>query len=885
MKNKSAKYRNKNIISHKLPNPVNVKDPHTDGYTVAVCPCQNIKLTLTNPVNVFKEASIEDSWDVKVYSDYFYLDHTVDNNLGYKQYNFIQYYDLKSWTDYSSVYLGDIEITVNSKTSPQETFSLCVVARSVGKQSRIITAINPVVNKLKVDLDEILEVIVTKDEISPPNEEVWCSLYDMGRSGTNGSQWFERLRQETIILPNQSPMPVDPSNLYLTLSRSISSLPRNPGLPKTKDLPAVSAKEIQSQHHFWFRVKPEDKESVLKSNTGLPMANIVFNGTSGTCSNLQILVCTRGTRSVDSDIDEYDKDSYEGKYRGLIGRQYYQSIGLLVNPGKIENAIELTPSQNGLVVELSPLQMTWPYTDPKYRWQFEVESVTGTTTDNIPFVKRIKCITLPDRKINQHIIQRFLIKPDCELPNNEEMLYLGVVSFSCKEQTIVEKRSINCWLVQRSTAINEHDDNAGNTRYKSLVIPSSQKKHGLVRIGGDNHQKSQHTKTLALPAFSTPAKQERTVVSITEICDDTIMFPGVVTIPFQNIKYDFDGLNKKKSKITNTNIHQLNIIKKNQNESTKKSPVNSLNLPQVNKEKENESVTNGNICYISDPEEHTLATVKYGQILVIRLPIENWQMNDDIGNFWIINLIQIKNNQFFIKSQNFVRDGRQLYQEIAISLLVRNGPNEIGTFLIGGIECSNQHEVKYIAIELVVEKLGSNETNPYYHKLLRGLMDSVKATRDTKKVAEKQDASIALTDEQRQQLCRWREEESKYLLTNKEKHSSSKCVALRNPLNGHSVVLNCNDTLRITFPQKITTVETHNSSYVLSAPWVCCGHPKWIYIAETIASNGEKSFIFKINKDVKNPQPDEVQFKNDTHVRIIRVSCNFQESAILAIGS
>lgn len=936
----------KKISRYSLPNPVNVKDPRTDGYTVVVHPCQDIQLFLTDPINLFKDAAAGDEWEVKAYSNYFYLD-AVSEGPGKKQFNFIQFYDLTPWTNHSSVYLGDIEVTLNSKTV-SENFSLCVIARSVGKQSRIVTAVNPVVNRIKLDLDEILEVVVSKDDPAQPKEEVWCSLYDMGRSGTgNGSQWFERLRQEVVILPDSSPLPRDHSNLYLTMSRSVASLRSNPGLPKETSLPPAPTNEVQSQHHFWFRVRPEDKAAVLRANTGLPMANVVFNGTSGSCSNLQVLVSTRGTRTEPT-VPEYDKDRYEGHFRGLVGRHYYPSTGLLINPGKAEGTVEMTPTQGGVMVELAPPQITWPYTDPKYRWHFDVEPVVE---DNAAPVlpgflpgksqhKRVICTELTDRTINQNTVQRFFVKPECELPEGEDMLYLGVVNFWCKEPSVIGKRTINFWLVRQRT-VNDENDAPSADRYKAVLLPSSPKSRGS---GRPTPPPPSSKRTLALAPYTPPIKYDKVVVRITEQRDDGLTAPGAVTVPFQSIKIekrekngsccvvtytaeDYDryaGISQKKNeenKSKSSSSSQSNAS----GERRGRSPGSSLSPRFSGGSGSVGRASSGNARVVVDPEEHTLIQVSPGQDVVIRLPVKHWDMKDDIGYYWMFNPIQLKHNQFFIREQQMVRVGRRLYHEVVVSLLPRNAPREIGKFILGGIQCCNRHETRYVAIQLVIDNLIFSDSNPEYSKALRGLMQSLKVSRaanqkreieeakagineaiadlhatlsgekpperkrglihDPKVVASLEAAfrqSAEMTLAQQEQSRRRAEEEAAFFAQSQ----SPPCKMIRNPTGGESIELGCDDTVRVVLTDKLVTVDCYNSSHVMEQPWTCRGTPRWLDLAETVVCKGEKSFVFKVNKNVRFPTPEEIQFSCGEEVRIIRVRHTYDDRKLIeAMGS
>lgn len=881
----------KKFTRYSLPNPTTVKDPRTDGYTVVVHPCQDILLFLTDPVNDFKEAVAGDDWEVRAYSDYFYLD-AVSTGPGKREYRFVQYYNMKPWTDVSSVYLGDIEITLNSKTASCKSFSLCVIARSTGKkQSRIVTAVNPVVNRVKLDMDEILEVVVSRDDPARSSEEVWCSLYDMGRSGTgNGSQWFERLRQETLLLPETSPLPRDSGSLYFTMARSVAALERNPGLPHDKNVPNAGQQPIQRQHHFWFRVRPEDKAAVLKANTGDPMANVVFNGTSGTCSNLQVLISTRGTRA-EPEVPEYDKVRYEGNYRGLVGRYYSPTAGLLVNPGKVEGTVEILPQQNGVMVELAPPQMTWPYTDPKYRWKCEVEPVMASVTTVLPAgvdlgkgdvnktqTKRVTCTELIDRSINQQAIQRFFIKPQCEVPADENMLYLGMVNFVCKEPSVIGKRTINCWLVRERSTTDEQDV-LGAERYKELMPLPSLKRQAQPR----------HVPRLIAPTsrelvqYKQPVRYDKVVVKITEHRDDSVSAPGCILVPFQNIKIEkrkdvclvtsitpedyerYAGTSSQKKNETNNNRGtQSSQSSQSSERSNGRSPGSSLS-PQFSGGSGSVGRGSGdNGLLLVDPKADDLIDLKPGQTLTVRLPVQHWDMKNDVDYFWFINLIQLRQNQFFIKSQQLVRDGRRLWQEIVVSLVPRNGPREIGKFVLGGLRCSNRFETRMIGVRVVIDSLAFSDQNPDYSKTMRELMHSVgkvRKEREAQELQEALEASVAASVQRATEAVK----EPRTVM------SAGLVRIVRNPENGHAVELGPADCLKITFPTQFVSVHRQGVSTVIPMTWAMTGMPRWLNVKQTVDGEDAKTFMFEMEPGTRFPVPDAVVFRCGTEERRVMV--------------
>jgi hypothetical protein len=837
-------------------NAVTVKDPRTDGYSVVVHPTQEIVLTLTDPINLFQKGTKDDRWEVKVYSDYFYL--AGEKELaGKRQYTFIQYYDMRPWTDVSNIYLGDIDINL-AGNEVCENYSLCVFAKkNTNKQSRIITAVNPAVNRIKIDLDEILEVVFYHNEPTDKAEEVWCALYDMGKSGTgNGSQWFERLRQETLLLHESLPMRQDQDNLYFTIARDIAALPRNPHLPQDKQLPAISEHTVHRQHHFWFRVRPEDKEAVLKANRGEPMANIVFNSMSGTCSNLQLLISTRGTRGK-PEVPDYDKDRYEGNFRGLVGRYYSPSAKLLVNPGKTES-VELLPKQDGLMVELAPPSITWPYTDPKNRWTCEVEPVMTTDPSNNRMgIKRMDCTEIRERHINQQAVQRFFIRPQVrEIPEGDIMLFLGVVNFTCKEPNLIGKRTINCWLVrERSEA--EQIDAVTPDRYRDLhPLPSVRRREpNRVQV-----YKPDYT----VPTLPYKPRVEKIKVQITEEADDGLVTSGCSLTSFKAIK-----LEKKKDfnvcKITKADCDDYygGTQKK---KGIMVSPASSGSVSQNARSTRRSPLFSGHVGHdaaadacvlVKDPADRTLLTLKPGQYAAIRFPVAFWGLETDFDYFWCVNPVQIKEQQFFVRDVRMVREGKKLYQEAIIQLCPGKNPRDVGTHFIGGIRAHNKYGYIYVLVQLEVTDPNYATCNPEYSKALKEMLDGYREVRERLKAKKEQ-----------------------------QEPRGSICVLVRDPDSQHKeVTLGPDDTLKVVLSKRLVTYNGPMASQTQFLRWNLTGLPNWLDVREANENDKETTYILEVDKRVTLPIPDELEFRSGDEAKRLKVALESQRKLLSSCGS
>jgi len=827
-------------------NPVHVRDPRTDGYSVIVHPCQDIILTLTDPINLFDKACHEDRWEVKPYSEYFYL--AEEKELpGRRQYRFIQYYNLTRWTDVSNVYLGDIDVTLSGK-KVAEHYSLCVLARKNSRhQCRIVTAVNPLVNRIKLQTDDVLEVVVCRYDAAPVEEEVWCALYDMGKTG-NGSQWLEKVRQETLLLPDSSPLRTDRRSLYFTMSRDVGALPANPGLPKNKELPPIPEWEVQRQHHFWFRIRPEDKQAVLEANKGEAMANIVFNSSVGFCTNLQVLISTREQKTK-TGVPEYDKERYEGNYRGLVGRYYSPNTGLLCNPGKIEG-VEILAKQNGVMVELAPPAMTWPAASSANRWAAEVEPVmsveigSGKTAS-----KRMSCVELVDRAINQQPIQRFFVKPlVSEIPPGDAMYFLGVVNFFCKDAGVVGKRTVNCWLVHERSEKEEYDE-LGVERYRDLIhLPSVKKRQGQPA-----------TQVNIRPRYTEPTipyrpRVERIKVHITEERGQGLLTSGCYSLSFSCIKIE-KKKNVEVTKITASDYDEYHGISKKKGEAA----MGSNNSPRPNHSPHQSrnpkgsgkgsgtgqcplfsgtaggstagqgSPGQGTAVVSEDPSNYDVITLEPGQHALIRMPIPFWDLKNDVDYFWNVNPIQIAKQHFWIRDIRLMRQGKRIWQEIVL-MLNRQSPKDIGLHRVGAVRLHNKHEHRYVLVELKVDT-ACEHANPEYSQALRDMMAGWRAVGDRR------------TKEMMDRLKAEKKEA--------ETTTGSLCVLVRDPWPSDRVAtVGQNDLIKVVLKKRVVAYgQPGKVQQVDLLDWSLTELPAWLKLTETKPTQKENVFIFAVDRN------------------------------------
>lgn len=394
--------------------PVNIKSIKGNGYSVILYPCQPICLTLTG------------NFEVNLHSDYLFIK-KVEKSPEKNIFHLEQYFDLSSWANCSSVFLGEIEVKDAS-----ESYIIFVYLKN--NKKNVVSVINPRLNKIKISVDEILEVVITSNK-TITYEDFACSFFDFNQLNCKNSLWLEKLREEKVYCPDSSPIRKDESD-FTIISRSSASLKVNPF--SSEDIKKFSKTSI-TQYHFWFRISPEFIKDVCEKNHGQPLGNLLFSDNEDVY-NLQLIVSSRR-----KNVKECDFVKSLGEIRGLAGNYYDTELRLLINPNDSES-VQFTGEKNNLIVEMGPPFSFCSDVAEKDRWSVKIEPVFESSNIHNK-QQRLNVVELNDRKINGKLIQRFLITSIVkELQQGHEMMFLGLVQFFCDK--VINKKIINCWLVK-----------------------------------------------------------------------------------------------------------------------------------------------------------------------------------------------------------------------------------------------------------------------------------------------------------------------------------------------------------------------------------------------------------------------------------------------------
>ncbi len=701
--------------------PVTLKDARADGHSVVLLPIQPLELVLTDPFHLKGGYTAEDRWSVKAYSDFFTLRETIsfDNK---KKFIFDQYYDLTEWVGHGAIFLGDIEYQIEGRNI-SECRSLCVYARAkswLPTPNRVVTAINPKGNRIKIDPDEILEVVCYESSHRASDPDYWCSMYEYKQCKESRFEWFEKLREEVVVKPGGAPVRTDMDTPFRLIPRDVANLKRNPALAADVELPLVPEHDVARQWHFWFRVKPDNYDDVLKHGWEQAfLGNLVFGNNSGECNSLEVALSCRAARKRNLAQQESDSVKYVSQYRGLVDRFYSAKNCILVNPAKQEG-VEMLQDQAGIMVEMAPPKLTWPDVAEDARWSFRVEAVVDKEGLRDEAAKRLLAQELPSRWINDCEIQRFFIHTTAVIPEINAMLYLGHVSFFCPGAEL-ESRKVDVWLTRKR---NDKDERSIIPARTAVTPPPRRKKHqrGYDHTDYDHHGRFKRY----TPTVTPPPQPHYMKVAIKE---------EIGALDFKGLKFDFlpwfaQEAKKKGNTTVDTSVMTPLL--------THRSNGSSQSSERKNMEKSQTSSNNGAgvepPIFLTDPSDNDSLILKPNQYGLIELPAKANNFGGlQIDHFWCVNPIQAIEQRFFIHDIRTALKNGRLWQQVKLGLVPSSTPRDVGQHFLGGIYCSNNYSSITIAVFVQIDDPAVQPANMEYSRQLRSLLPLSRAAKEKMK--------------------------------------------------------------------------------------------------------------------------------------------------------
>lgn len=405
-------------------NPVKVKDPSSDGYSIRLHPRQSFNLILTK---IFDD----EEFDVKLMSDYLVLEEYLDDGTK-EHYCFSQKYDLERWSEISTVFLGNIILTIKpigGKKQEPETVRLCIFLNcSDASKAHVITVINPENHVLKMESNQIVHTV----------------LFD-----THDTRWnlvgIESLgmacaRSETVF--NDVSNVYDPKALFCPEPRN-TGMPINPTLDNAHNTVALSElhshrKLGEKEYHFFTHLNLAAlKKAHASPNGNYPMGHMQFTckTTDGVVleeRSLTMLMALRGTGKRIS-TSEFQAVRHNTRFWNT---PYSSSARQCVLSPGFNESVDLPSDSDTLYVEIPQPSVYFnnePLSEDSY-WASQVNLDTK-------FGLRVKELT--PRHVNGFMIQRFMIAGILANKPPGDLLFIGALRFSCRSYKDISRSGVS----------------------------------------------------------------------------------------------------------------------------------------------------------------------------------------------------------------------------------------------------------------------------------------------------------------------------------------------------------------------------------------------------------------------------------------------------------
>lgn len=420
---------------------IKIKNPLNDGYSVKLFPLQGVK--------IFLSKSIKTEF-ISVFSvgEFLYCE-KVEETDNYVVYLIEQKYDMGSWSDISSIFLGNVVICRKSNENDSQ-IRLCLycIAKSNAK-NQIVTVINPEDGLIKIEPQQMVHFVLFdkndfKWSIDPP-ENMKC------------------IKCETVI--NDFMSVYDRDNMFCQEPRSLT-LPINNNLKnKSRDFfkhEIVGGCAVTDEYHFWCCFDMNFIDSIRNMYNGNYMiGNFCFYGNTElndnvTVKKMEVMLSLHDNKTK---INKSHLQVFYNAAKFWNERSVSYIRNSIMNP-KVREDIDISQSDKWFYIELPPPSMYFPKFDKASSWSFSKKNGT------------FYCYELKERYVNGKKIQRFVVS-GLNTGASSVLINLGVLSFICQDASDEKHLSICFWKDvfnnNLNTNRNETDNNINYTNCKVEV--------------------------------------------------------------------------------------------------------------------------------------------------------------------------------------------------------------------------------------------------------------------------------------------------------------------------------------------------------------------------------------------------------------------------------
>lgn len=422
--------------------PVQIKNPTTDGYSIRLQSGQCCQLIL-------QKSNQNEIFDVEINSDLLVIEEVFYDYENLKEtYIISQKLDLEKWSYISTVFLGNVIIKYKSKKNKEESIiRACVFmnCKSLAKQN-VVAVINPDNNLVKIEAVQILQVVLYNPKLLS-----WglIGVEKLGmvcaRSETVYNDVFDVYDKTALLCqePRNVPTPVNANltNAYECIKTHYENNKIVEGLKEC---------------HFWLHLGVSAlRKACTEPNGNYPLGELSFigrtdNGEPST-RNMEVIVSLRGNQSrIVNDYQVIRKNIHQWNAR-------YLDQNSILFPG-FNESIDINNDNDSFYVEITQPSVYFNEArDSDCRWipDFNLDSRTG-----------LKVKELPPRHVDSKIIQRFLISNmlTAKPPNN--LMFIGVVRFICRNAKFIfsyKNIALSFWKTPKALVGYSSNNNVAHT--------------------------------------------------------------------------------------------------------------------------------------------------------------------------------------------------------------------------------------------------------------------------------------------------------------------------------------------------------------------------------------------------------------------------------------
>jgi hypothetical protein len=416
-------------------NPVKVKDPSSDGYSIRIHPRQSFQLVLTK---VFDD----EEFDVKLLSDFLVLEEFRDD-ANKQYYCFSQKYDLARWSAISTVFLGNIVLTVKPRglTKEPEKIRMCVFLNcSDESKANVITVVNPDNHMLKIESNQIVHAVLLD------THSVRWNLVGIEILGMSCA------RSETVF--NDVANVYDPKALFCPEPRN-TALVINPTLDAAHNTVALEElhaerKSGAKEYHFFTHLSLAAlKKAHTSPNGNHPMGDMRFtcktdDGVLLEERNLTLIMALRGVGKRIS-TPEFQAIRHNTRFwHTPFASSARQSV---LSPG-FNESVDLPADADTLYIEI-------PQPSVYHSTERLAEEAFWSSQINLDARFGLRVQELTPRHVNGFMVQRFMVGGILANKPPGDLLFIGALRFSCRSykegyQHVSQFRpiSISLWKVR-----------------------------------------------------------------------------------------------------------------------------------------------------------------------------------------------------------------------------------------------------------------------------------------------------------------------------------------------------------------------------------------------------------------------------------------------------